>query len=242
MKKIYFLIILSLSFVNSYSQAVENITYYDEFTTEIIVTIVGASISAFVLLMIHHRKVKQEIKIHGNIDNFNERKKAYHDLLQLVSKMSDHSHTLEKPVNWKIIRHIYNEIMLIGSKEVVDVANKFFIDSDTFVGEKEHEAIKRLWNAIRKDLYDETIPLDQMHIINPSPETVTALNLLNTHLNDLKPFGITTLKDAANMNLDDLVNRNALDGNKDNLEAIKKMAIKEIEISDDFEQFLKDKI
>ena len=201
---------------------------------------VGATISGFILLLTHHWKVKQEINIHRGIENFNRRQNAYREILQLISKMTDHSHFLGKPVNWRIIRHAYDEIMVVGSKDVVKLANEIIVKSDKLEGKKLHGAIKQLWNVIRSDLYGESLPLEEMHIITPSPDTISALNTYHKYANELKAFGINNIEDASEMDVIKI--KDKIEIKEGALSEIKEMAKKELSFEEEFRKFVEGKL
>lgn len=211
-----------------------------EWLWQIFLASVGVTISGIIILLTHHWKVKQEINIHRGIENFNRKQNAYREILQLISKMVDHSHFLGKPVNWRIIRHAYDEIMLVGSKDVVKLANEFIVKSDELEGKKLHDAIKQLWNVIRSDLYGESLPLDEMHIISPSPDTISALNTYHKYANELKAFGINNIEDASEMDIFKI--KDKIEIKSGVLSEIKEMAKKELSFEEEFRKFVEAKL
>lgn len=114
---------------------------------QIIVASAGATISGVILLVIHHSRVKQELEIHKKTDEFERKQKAYRAILNLISRVTDHSYLIGSEINWKIMRHVYNEILLVGSLDVVKASNEFILKLDEVSGKKEHELIKNLWIA-----------------------------------------------------------------------------------------------
>lgn len=203
---------------------------------EIIAAVLGATISGILLLLTHHKKVNQEIEKHRKIDNFEKRKKAYRKILEMLSKLLDHSHLLGKPVNWKITRYAYNEILLVGSKEVVEKTNELMLsigESDSSVTDAK---VKNLWNAIRNDLHGEELSPEQMHMIRPSTETLAALSLYHNYSNQLKSAGINSLEKARDMDLSAIHAATQIDTNE--LLDIKEMAKNELMYDDELNKFL----
>lgn len=203
----------------------------------VIVAIITAASSIIGIIFAQYLKVRQEIILRRDIELFDRKQKAYRDTLKIISKMKDHSYFLGAQVNWKILRYVYDEIMLIGSKEVVEKTNELLDDESS---DSRGTDIKRknLWNAIRKDLYGKKIPSKDMHMIRPSTETLAALSLYGEHSKELKSSGIDTLEKANNMDIDVVNKQTKID--KTNLNLIKDMAKKELEYEDELKRFLDD--
>lgn len=200
--------------------------------------IVGASfVSGFFLLRSHHSKVRQEIKIHRENELFDRKQKAYRELLKVLSRSEDYSNFLGTPINWKIIRYFYDEIMLIGSKEVIEKTNELLSDESPNTKNSD-KIMKQLWYAIRKDLYDEKISIDNMKMIRPSPKTIRALALHNVVYFKLKSLGIDTIAKTREMDVDDINKKSQID--KSDLNLIKEMAKEELENENELKRFLED--
>ena len=205
-----------------------------DWALQIVIGSIGATISGIILLITHHSKVNQEIEKHRKIENFERKQKAYREILKLISKVLDYSHFLGTPVNWKIVRYAYDEIMIVGSKEVVEKTNELLLKEVS--AETTNAKIKDLWNAIRKDLYGEELPIDHMHVISPSSETVNALSTYHECSAKLGACGINSLKDASIMDVTVVSSQTQIDEKK--LDLIKRMAINEIEYDDELKRFL----
>ncbi|HJU12904.1 MAG TPA: hypothetical protein VJ792_00415, partial [Candidatus Nitrosotalea sp.] len=129
------------------------------------------------------------------------------------------------PVNWKIVRYVYDEIMLIGTKEVIEKTNELLSDNSPD-SENADNIMKHLWNVMRKDLYGEEVPLKHMKTITPSPETLRTMVLHNKYFNELKSLGIDTIEKTSKMNIDDVIKHCTID--RDSLNLIKNMAQNEL--------------
>lgn len=205
-----------------------------DWSLQIIIASIGATISGIILLITHHSKVNQEIEKHRKIENFERKQKAYREILRLISQVLDYQRFLGSPMTWKIVRYAYDEIMIVGSKEVVEKANELLLNKVD--GETANNKIKDLWNLIRKDLYGEELPIEHMHVITPSPETVNALSLYHEHSAALISLGINSLEKASNMDVDIINQHTTID--KEKLYLIKKMAENELQYENDFKKFL----
>lgn len=203
----------------------------------VITTIITVAGSIIGIIVAQYLKVRQEIALRRKIELFDRKQKAYRDILKILSKMQDHSYFLGTHVNWKITRYAYDEIMLIGSKEVIEKTNELLSDNSPDSQGTDNK-MKSLWNSIRKDLYGEEIPLDHMHMIRPSPETINALSLHDKHSSKLKSLGIDTPEKTSNMDIDTVSSQTTID--KDELDLIKKMTKKELEYEQELKLFLKD--
>ena len=201
----------------------------------IIAAIITAAGSIIGIIFAQHSKVKQEIALRRKIELFDRKQKAYRDILKILAKVNDHSYLIGSEVNWKIIRYVYDEVILIGSKEVVEKTNELLLDTSPD-SRGTDEKIKKLWNAIRRDLHIGELSLDQMHMIRPSPDTVTALALYDKHSDTLKSLGLKTPKQISEMDIDAINTKSKID--KSHLETIKSMVIKELEYERDLQRFL----
>lgn len=199
-----------------------------------IITTTGSIIS---VIYIHNSKVKQELTLRREIELFDRKQKAYRTVLHLISRMTDHSYLIGSEVNWKIIRHVYNEILLVGSSDVVKAAN-YLLQSNNKSSEKENELIKNLWNTIRTDLYKQNLSLNEMHVISPSQETIDVLNIYNEHLSDFVDRNITTINDLAEINVGETQRLTGMDIG--DLTRIKGMAIRELQYEKELKEFRED--
>jgi hypothetical protein len=197
-----------------------------------ILTVAGSIIGIF---FAHHLKVSREIAIRRKIELFDRKQKAYRNILKTLSKMQDHSYFIGTRINWKITRHMYDEIILVGSKEVVEKTNDLLLDNSPDSQETDKK-MKNLWNAIRKDLYGEEIPFNQMHVIKPDDKTITALEVYHKYSAQLKILGIDTPEKASEMDIEKVNNETQID--KNNLNLIKKMTNKELEYEQELKRFL----
>lgn len=201
----------------------------------VIVAIITTAGSIIGVIYAQYSKIKQEMKLRREVELFDRKQKAYRAIMNLISKLSDHSYLIGSEVNWKITRNVYNEIMLVGSPEVVKITNTMLIESHDLPSEKEHDLIKRLWDAIRNDLYKQSIPLNEMHVITPSQETVDALKIYHDHASELWEMNITTIKQLSEMNIEEA--RRLTNMNIDDLTKIKDMAIRELKYEKELEEF-----
>lgn len=203
----------------------------------VIAAIITAAGSIISVIYVHSSKVKQELALRREIELFDRKQKAYRTVLHLVSRMTDHSYLIGSEVNWKIIRHVYNEILLVGSSDVIKAANEL-LQADNKSSEKENELIKNFWNTIRTDLYKQSLSLNEMHVISPSQETIDALNIYHEHLSDFWDGNITTIKDLSEMNVEEIQRLTGID--LENLTKIKNTAIRELQYEKELKEFRED--
>lgn len=203
----------------------------------VIAAIITAAGSIIGIIVTQHLRVKKEIELRRKIELFDRKQKAYRKILKILSKMEDHITFLGTPVNWKILRYAYNEIILVGSKEVVDKTNELLHD-DSPDSSKSDIKIANLWNAIRKDLYGEELSVSDIHMIGPSPTDLKALSLHDKHFDKLKSVGIDTLEKTSGMDIDSICNKTQI--NTDELNSIKKMAKNQLDFDDELKRFVED--
>ncbi|MEW6044206.1 MAG: hypothetical protein AB1608_08075 [Thermoproteota archaeon] len=201
----------------------------------VVVAIITAMGSIIGIIITQYLKTKQEIKLKRENDLFDRKQKAYRDILKTFSKMHDHSYFIGSQVNWKIMRYVYNEILLIGSKNVVTITNDLLTDESPD-SRGTNEKMKKLYAAIREDLYGEQIPVGEIHITTPSTETVRILALYNSCSEKLKAVGIDTPEKASEMNEFDIAKQTGIDVNI--LNSIKNMTKKEFGYENDLKNFL----
>lgn len=206
----------------------------------VIVAIITAAGSIIGVIYAQYSKVKQEMRLRREVELFDRKQKAYRTIMNLILRLYDHSYFIGSEINWKTIRHVYNEIMLVGSLEVAKIANKMIIESHDLASEKKHELIKNLWGAIRNDLYKQSIPTSEMHIISPSQETVDALKIYDTHASTLSNsiIGITTIRQLSEMDVGSIHRITNID--TADLTKIKDMAVRELRYEKELREFLED--
>jgi hypothetical protein len=200
-----------------------------------IITTAGSIIGIIITLS---QRVKKEIELKREIELFDRKQKAYRDLIHIIFKYQDHSYFIGSQVNWKIIRHVYNELILIGSKEVLEKTNELFQDVSPD-SQGTNALIKELWKVIRKDLYKEDLTFEQMHMITPMQKTVDAKVLVDKYFDQLKSIGIDTPEKASLMDVDKISVQSNI--SKTELESIKEMVKNELEYEKELKKFLEEK-
>lgn len=211
-----------------------------EVIIQIITASIGATLSGIILLTIHHRKVKQELDIHRQKDEFDRKQKIYRMVLQHISRLLDQSHLLGSEVNWRITRQIYEELLIVGSPKVIKIYNNFILNLDKIEGKVEHDKLKELWNVIREDLYGTGLAEDEMHVISPSLETISALDIYHNNSAALKALNINNIESISRMDIDDVTIKSNID--KEKLKLLKNMAINELRFEEELRNIANQKI
>lgn len=167
----------------------------------IIAASLGAIITGIVLLHIHHSRVKQEIDLQRKKELFEKKQKAYRSILRQVNSLLDFSAYLGPNPNWRITRDIYNQLILVASRPVLES----YFDSIKRMNElddtKLADALKSLLRTIREDLYGEKIEDDQIKMHNPPTNTMRALEIYGKQPEKLKQLGLESYDSLASMDI-----------------------------------------
>jgi len=209
-----------------------------EWILQIIGISVASTISGIILLYTHHKKVKQELKIHGKKEEFDRKQKVYRTMLRNVSELLDFVQNLGSSVNWRIGREIYNELILIGSPAVIDAHNNLTRTYDKATDAEATAMIKKLWIAVREDLYDETLKDEQVRFFRPSSSTTKAFEIYAKYAEKLKLLGIESYESLAEMNVEDTYSKTGI--SKGELESLKKCGVKELYLEQEWKKFVED--
>lgn len=111
-----------------------------------------ALISGFVLLWIHHSKLRQEIEVNMRMEQLERRRSVYKELLAFLNQVYDYTAMLsDEPLNWRIFRELHDELQVIGSSEVIRKFNDLFMK---FGSEKPSSESER--RALSDDMKDLT--------------------------------------------------------------------------------------
>ena len=205
-----------------------------EWLLQIFLASIGATISGIILLLIHHSKVKQELELHRQKEIFDKKQRVYRIILNNVNQLRDYSLYLGSDMNWKLARLAYDELILIGSEKVIIAYHKFQkefkkIDSDDKV-------VKKLYNAIREDLYETSLPEKEIKMVGPGTKTTNILKILGDHYSKLRPLGLENLHDLSNMDVEEIHSKTSI--SKDDLKKIKVMAEKENQFDEEIKKFV----
>jgi hypothetical protein len=171
---------------------------------QIIIASVGATISGAILLLIHHSRVKQELEIHRKRELFDRKQKTYRLLMRDVFRDLDYVTNLGRPKNWRVTRDVYNELLLIGGKEVIDAYNEYIKKYDQLDDVQGSQMVKNLAIVIRKDLYGEIISSEQVKFMAPSRKSRHAIEIYAKNHEKLSQFGFDTFELFVNMDIEDI--------------------------------------
>lgn len=206
---------------------------------EIIAAIMGVTISGWFLLRSHHNKIKEELEIHREKEVFNRKQIMYRTLVNYFLELLDlKSNTKHERGNWRIGNYLYTELLLIGGKPVITAftihlkAKLAGTDNDIEHSNK----IKDILVGIREDLYHHKLDRDEINFIQPTQETYDALEIIEESYSDFEKFGLTTLEKASKMNVEQIANETSIP--KEKLEFLKKIALTEKKIYDEFTDYL----
>lgn len=203
----------------------------------VIAAIVGSLISGIILLLIHHMKVKQEIEKHRQIELFDRKQKVYRSILEEINQLFDFTERLGSDMNWRISRHAYNELILIGSASVITAFNNFVKQWDSASDVKSTELLKSVWIEVRKDLYKEKLLPEQMKIYGPSNKTFKAFEIFAKNASILKTLNLESYDLLSKMNVDEIHAKTGIP--KEDLLSLKDMGIREADIEKSYKKFIK---
>lgn len=178
-----------------------------------VVAVVGAIsaavISGWVLLRIHHSKVKDELAIRAGGEQLQRKQAAYAEIWAAVNDALDYSQSLLDEINWRKVRAIQTSFLLAGSPRVVQIFN----DIMGLIGKEptSEEDLKRqdleitkltkeLWNTMRKDLYDAgPLPPEAIRFFGAGKRTLRALEIWGKNRALLERKGIHSLEELSKM-------------------------------------------
>ena len=197
---------------------------------EIVAAVIGATISGWVLLRSHHSRVKEEIRLHKEIDVFERKKTVYQNVLNHVTEIIDYVTLFGKKTNWRIARQTYNDLILTGSKSVINAYNDFLKNYDAN-NPKTDEKIKKILFEIRKDLYSDDLKITDIKFMTAGSRTMKSLEIIGKHRTKLEEQGFDSLSLLSQMNVDDIKSKTGI--NVQDLQKIKDVCLEE-------EQFLEE--
>lgn len=203
---------------------------------EIIAAIAGATISGWILLRSHHSKVQEEIRLHKEIDVFERKKIVYQNVLNNVTEILDYVTLFGKKTNWRIARQTYNDLILTGSKSIIDAYNDFLKNYDGN-NPKTDEKVKKILFEIRKDLYKEDLKITDIKFMVPGSRTMKSLELIGKHRSTLEEQGFDSLDSLSQMNVDDIKSKTAIA--VEDLQKIKDICQEEKQFSEELKNSLK---
>lgn len=209
---------------------------FPDWVLQIIIASVGATISGIILLLIHHRRVKQEIEIHRENELFDRKQESYRWLMKDVFDDMDYANYLGNEPNWKIGRHIYNELLLIGSQSVINAYDDYLTNYNKVKEPEKSELIKKILTEIRKDLYPKELGAKKIRFIVPPPDTAEILKLIGKHRTKLEEARLFIFKNLSTMDIDDAFQKTNID--KQDLEKMKKIAQLSMDVDNKFEEVL----
>jgi len=206
---------------------------------QIIIASVGATISGFFLLIIHHSKVKEELEIHRKKEVFDRKQKMYRDFYNyFLERLNLESNAIHDRGNWRIGDYFYTELLLIGGENVIHAVNKHLNAklAGNVNNTEESNNIKDILIEIRKDLYGENLDKSDINFIQSTQDTNDALEIIENNYDILKKYDFTTLQSITKMDVEQMVKTTQISEEK--LNFLKNVALKEKKIYDEFRQFL----
>lgn len=203
---------------------------------EIIAAILAATISGLILLRSHHSKVQEEIRLHKEIDVFERKKTVYQNVLNHVTEILDYVTLFGKKTNWRMARQSYNDLILTGSKSVINAYNDFLKNFDAN-NPKTDEKVKKILYEIRKDLYNEDLKITDIKFMTPGSRTIKSLELIGKHRSKLEGQGFDSLESLSQMNVDDIKSKTGIDA--EDLQTIKDICQEERQFSEELKNSLK---
>ncbi|MBI5147394.1 MAG: hypothetical protein HZA84_09330 [Thaumarchaeota archaeon] len=195
-----------------------------DWTLQIIIASVSATISGVILLLLHHSRVKQELEIHRKKEIFERKQKMYRKLLNHIEERLDYVFFLGNDLDWREVRLIYNELMLSGAKPVIDAFNNF-LKTYNPQNPKDDEKFKKILVEIRKDLYGDVISVSDVKVVNPGSKILDELEILGNHKEILANEGFENFESLSKMDIDMIHAKTSID--KADLQQIKHVAEKE---------------
>jgi hypothetical protein len=206
--------------------------------------IVSAIFSGWVLLRVHHSKVKDELAITAGAEQLKRKQLAYEQVWEQINKAYDYTQGLVDDINWRRTRAAQTALLLAGSEEVIGLYFKIQRtmerEEKTAEGMTEQakeltDMLKDLWNAMRKDLYGaSTLAPENIRFYAPGRKTLTGIQVLNKHRAVLERQGLVSLRDYREMNVDLLSSQLGVPRNE--LEEIRSMAKRELNLMGELEE------
>jgi hypothetical protein len=198
----------------------------------------SAIISGYVLLRIHHSKVKDELTIRAGAEQLRLKQLAYEQAWEQMNAMFDYTQGFIDSTNWRLTRAAQTGLLLAGSQQVIELYFKIqrIMERGAETAEEMAERdkqltgmLKDLWNVMRKDLYDaQPLAHENIRFYGPGRKTRIGLLALAKHRAALEGQGLTALKDFAEMDIEVLLKQ--LGAPRNELEQIKSMAARELEL------------
>jgi len=188
-----------------------------------LIPIIVAAISAVVALLVHHSKVRQEIKMRIATERFERKQQAYRRVIETMNNLIDFAFRLGQPVNWRISRQLYSELILVGSPDVISRFNKFMSEFDKSQNEN---LILDVWYAMHRDLYGESLPPGSIKFIEPGKPLLDLMREASPYWPRIQQEGIQNWTDLAK--IDETALSRKLGVSEDLLARLKKAANDEV--------------
>jgi len=201
---------------------------------QIIIASVGATISGIILLLIHHARVKQELEIHRQLELFDRKQDLYRKILDQINQMMDYSYFLGQDMNWKISRKIYDELLLIGSEDVIDYFHEFHKEMSK-IDKKIDEHLYNIRNAIRKDLYSKELKRKSSRVTQMGKKSQRVLEKYENELKTLQDNGYDNFEKLSKIDIKKLHDEYKIP--EESLKDIKEMAMAQNSIDEEFSKY-----
>jgi len=218
-------------------------TFLDTLIASIGVTI-PAVISAYVLLRIHHLRVRQELDIRAGGERFQRKQAAYDGIWRTLNDINDYGLGYIGDINWRKVRATQTGSLLAASPEVIGYFNSvtgiYLTTPQTEEETKKQDLeitrlMKELWNVMRKDLYNaEPLSPEMIKFVGPGNKTYRALAIWSKNRALLEKMGIGDLEGLRKMDADQVSQKTGIPS--EDLVELKSMADRELCIWRDFEK------
>ena len=192
------------------------------FVTLIPITV--AVIGALAALVVHHYQVRQEIKMRIATERFERKKQAYRKVIETMNNLIDFAFRLGQPVNWRITRQLYSELVLVGSPDVISRFNKFMKELDK---SQNDNLILDVWYAMHQDLYGESLPAGSIKFIEPGKPLLDLMQEVSPWWPQIRQEGIQDWNDLAK--IDEKTHSRKIGAPEDLLARLKKTAADEVQ-------------
>jgi hypothetical protein len=189
-----------------------------------LIPIMVAIIGALATLLVHHYQVQQEIKMRIATERFERKKQAYRRVIATMNNMIDFAFRLGQPVNWRIARQSYSELVLVGSPNVISRFNEFMKEFDK---PQSDNLILDVWYAMHQDLYGESLPPGSIKFLEPGKPLLDLMQEASSWWPQIRQEGIQDWNDLEK--IDEKALSKKIGAPEDLLARLKKAAADEVQ-------------
>jgi len=204
--------------------------------------IIPAVISAYVLLWIHHSRVRQELDIRAGRERFQRKQAAYDGIWGTLNDINDYGFGFISDINWRKVRATQTGSLMAASPEVIEYFNsitRIYLTTPQTEEEIKKQDLeitrlmKELWNVMRKNLYNaEPLSPEMIRFVGPGNRTRQALAIWGRHRVLLERIGIGDLEELSKMDVGLVSQKTGIPS--EDLVEVKSMAGRELRIWRDF--------